>query len=176
MFGQITIQTSGNESALLIPKEALIRTGTQNRVVLALGEGNYKSIEVKVGRYNQNSVEILAGLVEGESVVSSAQFLLDSESSKTSDFKRMEPENIEEETSESSSVWVNAQVESTMADHRMLTLIHEPIPEWNWPEMTMDFTAIDAVDFSQLKEGRHVRVKINKKSAGGYQVIDIDVT
>lgn len=175
MFGQITIQTSGNESALLIPKEALIRTGTQNRVVLALGEGNYKSIEVKVGRYNQNSVEILAGLVEGESVVSSAQFLLDSESSKTSDFKRMEPENIEEETSESSSVWVNAQVESTMADHRMLTLIHDPIPEWSWPEMTMDFTAIDAVDFSQLTEGRHVRVKINKKSAGGYQIIDIEV-
>ncbi len=176
MFGQITIQTSGNESALLIPKEALIRTGTQNRVVLALGEGNYKSIEVKVGRYNENSVEILEGLAEGENVVSSAQFLLDSESSKTSDFKRMEPENIEEETPESSSVWVNAQVESTMADHRMLTLIHDPIPEWSWPEMTMDFTAIDAVDFSQLTEGRHVRVKISKKVTGGYQVIDIDVS
>ena len=41
--------------------------------------------------------------------------------------------------------------------------------------MTMDFTAIDAVDFSQLKEGRHVRVKINQKFAGGYQVIDIEV-
>ncbi|WP_441002400.1 efflux RND transporter periplasmic adaptor subunit [Pseudocolwellia agarivorans] len=176
MFGQITIQTSGNESALFIPKEALIRTGKQNRVVLALGEGNYKSIEVKVGRYNENSVEILEGLAEGENVVSSAQFLLDSESSKTSDFKRMEPENIEEETQELSSVWVNAQVESTMADHRMLTLIHDPIPEWSWPEMTMDFTAIDAVDFSQLTEGRHVRVKISKKVTGGYQVIDIDVS
>ena len=31
-----------------------------------------------------------------------------------------------------------------MAEYRMLTLIHEPIPEWAWPEMTMDFTAIDA--------------------------------
>ena len=175
MFGQIAIQTSGNENGLLIPKEALIRTGTQNRVVLALGEGNYKSIEVKVGRYNQNSVEILAGLIEGENVVSSAQFLLDSESSKTSDFKRMESENVEEETSESSSVWVNAQVESTVAGHRILTLIHEPIPEWDWPAMTMDFTVIEAVDFSQLKEGRHVRVKINKKTAGGYQVIDIEI-
>jgi len=175
MFGQITIQTSGNESALLIPKEALIRTGTQNRVVLALGEGNYKSIEVKVGRYNKNSVEILAGLAEGENVVSSAQFLLDSESSKTSDFKRMDPNNIAEQTSESSSVWVNAQVESTMAEYRMLTLIHEPIPEWDWPQMTMDFTAIGAVDFSQLTEGRHVRVKINKNSAGGYQIIDIEI-
>jgi len=175
MFGQITIQTSGNESALLIPKEALIRTGTQNRVVLALGEGNYKSIEVKVGRYNKNSVEILAGLAEGENVVSSAQFLLDSESSKTSDFKRMDPNNIAEQTSESSSVWVNAQVESTMAEYRMLTLIHEPIPEWDWPQMTMDFTAIGAVDFSQLTEGRHVRVKINKNSTGGYQIIDIEI-
>jgi Cu(I)/Ag(I) efflux system membrane fusion protein len=46
MFAQIAIHTTGDESALLIPKEALIRTGNQDRVVLALGEGSFKSIEV----------------------------------------------------------------------------------------------------------------------------------
>ena len=89
MFAQITIHTNSNEKALLIPKEALIRTGNQDRVVLALGEGNFKSIAVSVGRFDSDSVEILSGLSAGEKVVSSAQFLLDSESSKTSDFKRM---------------------------------------------------------------------------------------
>lgn len=89
MFAQVAIHTSDAAPALLIPKEALIRTGNQDRVVLALGGGHFKSIAVTVGRFDSESVEIISGLTEGEEVVSSAQFLLDSESSKTSDFKRM---------------------------------------------------------------------------------------
>lgn len=89
MFAQVAIHTHSGDSTLLIPREALIKTGHQNRVVLALGDGRYKSIEVKTGRENRQYAEILEGLEEGEKVVSSAQFLLDSESSKTSDFKRM---------------------------------------------------------------------------------------
>ncbi|WP_299004336.1 efflux RND transporter periplasmic adaptor subunit [uncultured Shewanella sp.] len=90
MFAHINIDVSAGNKALLIPKEALIRTGSQDRVVLALGEGRFKSVEVTVGRFDENNVEILKGLTAGEKVVSSAQFLLDSESSKTSDFKRMD--------------------------------------------------------------------------------------
>jgi len=174
MFAQIAIDTGSNESVLQIPKEALIRTGSQDRVVLALGEGSFKSVEVKVGRYNHNNVEILSGLTEGERVVSSAQFLLDSESSKSSDFKRMSADEPEQEEIQS-PVWVQAQIESLMIEGNMLTLNHEPIPEWDWPEMMMDFSVIDTVDASQLKEGIHLRVKINKKTSGGYQVIDIEL-
>ncbi len=90
MFAKITILSSDNSQVLLIPKEALIRTGDQNRVVLALGDGSFKSIAVTVGGFDKNNVEIIDGIEEGERVVSSAQFLLDSESSKSSDFKRME--------------------------------------------------------------------------------------
>ena len=89
MFAQMVIETRPSEAALLIPREALIRTGSQSRVVLAKGEGRFKSIAVKVGRIGENQVEILSGLEEGERIVTSAQFLIDSESSKTSDFRRM---------------------------------------------------------------------------------------
>jgi len=89
MFAQISIHIQDEGEALLIPKEALIRTGNQDRVVLALGKGQFKSIAVKVGRFDHDRVEIIDGLAEGDNVVSSAQFLLDSESSKTSDFIRM---------------------------------------------------------------------------------------
>jgi Cu(I)/Ag(I) efflux system membrane fusion protein len=174
MFAQISIDTGSNESALQIPKEALIRTGMQNRVVLALGEGSFKSVEVKVGRYNNNKVEILAGLPEGERVVSSAQFLLDSESSKSSDFKRMNADDSDKEKVQS-AVWVQAEIESITPEENMLTLNHEPIPEWDWPEMMMDFTVIDTINFSQLKEGTHLRAKLNKKASGGYQIIDIEL-
>ena len=97
MFAKLMIDSSSNllgnslskERTLLIPKEALIRTGNQNRVVLALGNGRFKSVAVTIGYFDNNNVEIISGIEAGENVVSSAQFLLDSESSKSSDFKRM---------------------------------------------------------------------------------------
>ncbi|MFB0981672.1 MAG: efflux RND transporter periplasmic adaptor subunit [Alteromonadaceae bacterium] len=175
MFAQIAIHTTGNEQALLIPKEALIRTGNQDRVVLALGEGSFKSVAVRVGRYDSESVEILEGLNEGEDIVSSAQFLLDSESSKSSDFKRMDRNDSEDKDPAPSSVWVKANIQSLMVDHKMLTLTHDAIPEWDWPEMTMDFIATDAIDFSQLKEGISLHVEVTKTSTGDYQITNIHV-
>ncbi len=90
MFAQVVIHLDNTKNSLLVPREAVIRTGRSNRVVLALGEGRFKAINVEVGRFDEQSAEILSGLVEGEKVVTSAQFLIDSESSKTSDFKRMD--------------------------------------------------------------------------------------
>ena len=175
MFAQIAIHTTGDEQALLIPKEALIRTGNQDRVVLALGEGSFKSVAVSVGRYDSESVEIIEGVHDGEKVVSSAQFLLDSESSKSSDFKRMNSDVDEADASMPSSVWVQASIESMMADHKMLTLAHEAIPEWEWPEMTMDFIASDSVDFSLLSEGMSLHVEVTKEDNGDYKISNIHV-
>ena len=175
MFAQIAIHTTGDEQVLLIPKEALIRTGNQDRVVLAIGEGSFKSVAVRVGRYDSESVEILEGLSDGEKVVSSAQFLLDSESSKSSDFKRMNHDDSESDEISPSSVWVPAQIQSLMAEHKMLTLTHDPIPEWDWPEMTMDFIATDSVDFSLLNKGLSLHVEVTKTESGDYQISNIHV-
>lgn len=90
MFAQITIHSTETIEALVVPREALIRTGTQERLVLALGEGRFRSQEVKVGRSAGDVVEILEGAAEGDEIVTSAQFLIDSESSKSADFSRMD--------------------------------------------------------------------------------------
>lgn len=90
MFAQVTIEHSEEgQQALLVPSEAVIRNGIQDRVVLALGDGNFKSVEVNLGRRGDTKTEILSGLQAGDRVVTSALFLLDSESSITSDFARM---------------------------------------------------------------------------------------
>lgn len=89
MFAEVEIFTDSQECFLLVPKEAVIRTGIKNVVVLALGKGKFKSIEVELGSSDENYIAIIDGLSAGDNVVVSAQFLLDSESSKTSDFKRM---------------------------------------------------------------------------------------
>ncbi|MEH6596677.1 MAG: efflux RND transporter periplasmic adaptor subunit [Colwellia polaris] len=180
MFAQIAIHSTDADNTLLIPKEALIRTGKQDRVVLALGEGSFKSIAVTVGRYDNENVEIITGLSEGDKVVSSAQFLLDSESSKSSDFKRMYSENEGSDATASEepmpvSVWVQGEITNLMAGHKMLTLEHEAIPQWDWPEMVMDFLVIDSVDFSRLKLGLTLHVEISKTAEGDYIISNIHI-
>ena len=89
MFAQVTILADAADDVLVIPREAVIRTARQDRIVLAAGDGRFKSVAVSLGRLDDQYAEISHGVEEGERVVVSAQFLLDSESSQTSDFMRM---------------------------------------------------------------------------------------
>jgi len=57
----------------------------------------------------------------------------------------------------------------------MLTLKHDAIPEWDWPEMTMDFITTEAVDFAQLKEHLSLHVEVTKTASGDYQVSNIHI-
>jgi Cu(I)/Ag(I) efflux system membrane fusion protein len=101
MFARVTIHTDSADEVLVIPREAVIRTGQQDRVVLVLGEGRFKSIAVSIGRIDDQDAEVTEGLKQGERLVTSAQFLLDSESSKSSDFKRMDA--VEQDLSKSTA-------------------------------------------------------------------------
>ena len=82
MFASVAL--GGDASpALLVPSEAVIRTGTRSIVMLETGDGRYHPAEVQTGREGGGKTEILRGLVAGEKVVASGQFLLDSEASLT---------------------------------------------------------------------------------------------
>jgi len=77
-----TVHLAGaTQSALSIPSEAVIRTGARSLVMLAGPGGRFQPVEVKVGREAGDRSEILAGLSEGDKVVASGQFLIDSEAS-----------------------------------------------------------------------------------------------
>jgi Cu(I)/Ag(I) efflux system membrane fusion protein len=86
LTGEITVA----EKTLLIPTQSLIRTQNKTRVVIALGEGRFKSVAIKTGRFFNQQVEVLEGLQTGDTVVTSAQFLIDSESNIDSDLQRMD--------------------------------------------------------------------------------------
>jgi len=89
MFASVNIESNSFE-AISVPKAAVIRTQKSNRVVLALGEGRFRSATVETGWQVGDQVVILSGLSDGDSVVIGGQFLLDSESSLTADLQRME--------------------------------------------------------------------------------------
>lgn len=179
MFAAIDIHKVSEEEVLSVPREAVIRGGQSDRVVLALGEGRYKSVAVTTGRTDNQHIEVLGGLSTGEAVVTSAQFLLDSESSKTSDFKRMHQGAAEESADASAekpaSVWVEASVNAVMADDFKINVNHAAIPEWGWPEMKMDFPLAEWIDISQLAPGVQVQIEIINDDAG-IRINDLYVT
>ncbi|MEJ6077573.1 efflux RND transporter periplasmic adaptor subunit [Vibrio sp. 1-Bac 57] len=102
MFSSVVIAPKMDEERLYIPREAVIYAGNMNRVVLAMGDGKFRSVLVKVGIENQQTIEILSGLEVGQKIVTSAQFLLDSESSINADFDRMLEEQQADEEANSS--------------------------------------------------------------------------
>ncbi len=156
MFAQVSIHIQDIEPTLLVSKQAVIRTGQSNRVVLALGEGKFKSIEVRVGRIDNDHIEILSGINEGERVVTSAQFLLDSESSKTSDFKRMNHEAAAQEEDKPASATTTGTINSIMLGHRMLNISREAIEEWGRPAATLDFMVDENIDIESLQNNNKI--------------------
>ncbi len=58
-------------------------------MVKALGEGRFQPVEIRTGMWQGEQVEVLDGLAEGDEVVVSGQFLIDSESNLQASFRRM---------------------------------------------------------------------------------------
>jgi Cu(I)/Ag(I) efflux system membrane fusion protein/cobalt-zinc-cadmium efflux system membrane fusion protein len=81
MFAQVRIESPVVHNAVVVPADAVIDTGLKQHVFIALGQGRFEPREVKLGVLgNDGQREVLAGLKGGEDVVTSAQFMLDSES------------------------------------------------------------------------------------------------
>lgn len=90
MFARVTIFGTETSAVVHVPQEALIRGGAVDRVVMALGGGRFRAQPVKIGIEAGDRVEIRSGVSEGDRVVTSGQFLIDSESNIDSALVRME--------------------------------------------------------------------------------------
>jgi membrane fusion protein, copper/silver efflux system len=156
MFAKVRIRSGHGKPRLLVPSEAVIRTGSQDRLVLALGEGRFKSVAVTLGAQFGDQLAIIDGVEAGDNIVRSAQFLLDSESSIDSDFQRMT-------ALRPSQVWTQGEVQSIDLANRTLGVSHHPIPEWQWPAMEMDFSVAEGVDMSQLGKDQTLHLQVEQE-------------
>ncbi|HDY8007743.1 TPA: efflux RND transporter periplasmic adaptor subunit [Vibrio vulnificus] len=168
MFANITLQPVSDSEVLTVPKSSVIRSGGMTRVVLAEGEGKYRSARIETGREADDKVEVLLGLNQGDRIVTSAHFMLDSESSQSADLSRINGVEAAAETT-----WAKGEITDLMADHGMLTINHQPVPEWNWPGMTMNFNAAQGVDLTGLAKGQAIEFEMQKTDDGQYQIIAI---
>lgn len=89
MYATVTFEPVAVREAVVVPAQAVIRTGQRDLVVVALGGGRFQPREVGVGLESDGLLEVRSGLEEGETIVTSAQFLIDSESNLQAAIQRM---------------------------------------------------------------------------------------
>lgn len=178
MFARVTVFGTESPPVTHVPQEALIRGGAVDRVVLALGEGRFRAQPVKVGMESGDRVEIRSGVAAGEQVVTSGQFLIDSESNIETALARMDESRDEETMDESSDeetmrVVVAAVVRGIDSAGLTLRLEHEAIAAWSWPAMTMGFDVAETALLDGLIEGESVEVAIEKHADDHYVISEI---
>lgn len=177
MFANVALTPESEAQVLTIPRSAVIRSGSMSRVVLALGDGQYRSARIETGREAADRIEVLQGLTQADQVVTSAQFMLDSESSQSADLSRIngiqpsansETESTTEPTSP--RAWATGQITDVMASHHMLTINHQPVEQWNWPAMVMNFDIDRTLDISTLQPGQSLEFEMEKNTQGQYLI------
>ena len=92
LFAEVTIYAGKQVDAVVIPSEAIIRSGAKTQVFIVRGSGKFEPRQITTGLASNGDVAVLDGVKAGEEVVTSAQFLIDSESKlHEATTKMMEP-------------------------------------------------------------------------------------
>ena len=173
MYAEVTVHADPRQRALSVPSEAVIHTGDGARVILAHGRGRFDPVPVATGFESGDRTEILDGLAEGDQVVVSAQFLIDSEASLQASLRRMTEPGEATEASVSEVIWAEGLVNSVATDPPTLNLSHEPIPELVWPTMTMAVAVADDVELAAVAPGQSLRFALTE-GANGHVITAID--
>jgi membrane fusion protein, copper/silver efflux system len=171
MFVNVTIGAAQPLQALVVPQEAVIATGKRSIVIVA-DEGNrFLPTEVTLGRPVGADVEVTSGLAEGQRVVTSGQFLIDSEASLKAALPRLDSASQPTGGSASKTYRGEGRIEAVRSDE--ITLSHGPIPALQWPSMTMAFKAPAAGVPHGLGAGDAVEFEFLAKD-GSYEITRID--
>ncbi|MCY3540307.1 MAG: efflux RND transporter periplasmic adaptor subunit [Gammaproteobacteria bacterium] len=171
MFARVSILVEGSKSVLHIPSEAVIRGGLTDRVVLAAESSIYRSVPVVVGMEVDARVHILDGLKEGDTIVTSGQFLIDSESNIEVALARYEEEKKEDE--KPTNVTVSATIRGFDREGNRLRIKHGKIPEWNWKSMTMYLPVAEESLFDGLEKDQEVILELEQKPGERAKIIGV---
>ena len=168
MYAKVKILSEPKEEVIVVPVEALIRTGREQRVVVALGGGRFASRKVTAGIESGEQVEIVEGIDAGDEVVISGQFLIDSEASLRASDMRMTPagDTTADPPPTASGAVGTGRVLAIESASGKISLSHDPIPALGWPAMQMDFTLAEGVPTHGLANGDRVRFELEKREDG----------
>jgi len=161
MFSQVSLGAAVRK-ALTVPAEAVIHTGTRTVVIVADGE-RFQAATVNTGAHTDGRIEILSGVKAGERVVSSGQFLIDSEASLRGALARLDGAAVPGSTEPTVRHKGRGKITDLHIAKGRIELDHEAIPSLKWPAMTMEFAVADKTVLRTLKKGDAVEFEINAK-------------
>jgi membrane fusion protein, copper/silver efflux system len=160
-----------SQMALTVPTEAIIRTGSAERVILKIGEGTFKPRLITTGlrdNFNEGGrTEVVQGLAPGEEIVASAQFLIDSESALSAGLMRMAPTDAEPARGTGKLIALDA-------DTRLATIRHGALEALDWPAMTSRFAVRSDVMLDQLAVGQEVAFQAARGADGLLSLTALD--
>ncbi|HCF2412049.1 efflux RND transporter periplasmic adaptor subunit [Pseudomonas paraeruginosa] len=163
MTTEVSLDLAGQDAVLQIPSEAVIRTGKRNLVMLAEGKGRFRPVEVRLGQENGSHVAVLQGLQEGQRVVASGQFLIDSDAS----LKGIEARTADEPVAPMRMPPVHeADGRIVEISAQGLTIDHGPFHTLGMSGMTMTFPLARPGLAAGLKPGDRVRFGVSQGDAG----------
>jgi Cu(I)/Ag(I) efflux system membrane fusion protein len=169
MFATVNFTPAARKEALLVPTEAVIQTGKRTVVVVAQGEGKFAPVDVEIGIETNGQTEIRKGLEEGQRVVVSGQFLIDSESSLRATATRMgEPSGP---GADAKTHRGTGKVERISKDE--VTISHGPMPSLQWGAMTMGFKPPPGGMPKGVAVGTTVDFEVRQAKDGGYELAAI---
>lgn len=136
LFAQVSLRGSARE-ALVVPAEAVIRTGRRALVYVAEEAGRYRPVPVEIGEQVDEWIVIRSGLTDGQQVVASGQFLVDSEASLKGVEARLNSQSAPNAAANAMRHAGQGLIESL--DRSSVTLSHGPLPSIGMGAMTMEF-------------------------------------
>lgn len=159
---------------LVVPTEAVITSGKRSVVLVASETDSIQPVVVTTGRDMGDNTEILHGLTEGQKVVASGQFLIDSEARLKSVLPKFAGQAQEQGPASAQPLPGAAgkaykgvgTVEKVSPES--ITFSHKPIPELKWPAMTMDFTKPRPDAFGDIKVGQDAEFSFKEGNDGSY--------
>lgn len=180
----LRVQVAGaSTSRLVLPAEAVIRTGTRAVAIVRRADGSFEPREVQLGADLGDTVEVASGLIEGDQVVASGQFLIDSEARLKSVLGAMATASARAPVASVPAAAASApalpgrvhvaegKVESVERDS--ITISHGPVPSLKWPGMTMGFGKPNAKAFSDVKPGDTVQFQFREGGPAGYELVTV---
>jgi len=183
LFVAAELQSGQPSKVLTVPTSAIIDSGTRQIALVQLAEGRFEPRTVKLGTKADSYVEVTDGIKEGESVVVSANFLIDAESNLKAAVGNFghaahggsakPADGAQGKAAAAMGYAGEGTLDAIAPDKSTITLSHGPIASLKWPAMTMDFGLANPALLKGLAPGAKVKFEMVERKPGEWVITSL---
>lgn len=189
MQAKVSFMQQDLQPSIVVPANSVIRTGNSERIVIQAADQQFIVKNIKVASYHQGLAKVISGLTGDELIVTSGQFLIDSQANIEQSLNRLAPANNSQEhqmshvPEKNDLPWVTGVITKLDHENNLLTISHQAIEQWQQPAMTMTFSlshqlhqqgAIanyqinDQINFTFIQQDSHFVIEQIRLADGGH--------